>query len=78
MEIVHPRCCGLDVHKKTVVACVLVTQPDASVDRQVRTFNTMTVDLLALSDWLNSLGVTHIRSGVDWRVLAAGIQCPRR
>ena len=70
MEIVHPRCCGLDVHKKTVVACVLLTQPDGSVDRQLRTFNTMTIDLLALSDWLTSLGVSHIAlesTGVYWR-----------
>ena len=70
MEIVHPRCCGLDVHKKTVVACVLLSQPDGSVDRQVRTFPTMTEDLLALSDWLSSLGVSHVAlesTGVYWR-----------
>jgi len=70
MEIVHPRCCGLDVHKKTVVACVLLSQPDGSVDRQVRTFTTMTEDLLALSDWLSSLRVSHVAlesTGVYWR-----------
>jgi transposase len=70
MEIVHPRCCGLDVHKKTVVACVLLTQVDGSVDRHVRTFNTMTADLLALSDWLSSLRVGHVAlesTGVYWR-----------
>ena len=70
MEIVHPRCCGLDVHKKTVVAGVLLTQADGSVDRQVRTFNTMTPDLLALSDWLSSLQVSHVAlesTGVYWR-----------
>ena len=70
MQVVHARCCGLDVHKKTVVACVLVTQDDGVVQRQVRTFGTMTVDLLALSDWLSSWSVTHVAmesTGVYWR-----------
>ena len=70
MQVVHERCCGLDVHKKTVVACVLITQPEGAVQREVRTFKTMTVDLLALSDWLSRLGVTHVAlesTGVFWR-----------
>jgi len=70
MEIVHARCCGLDVHKKSVVACVLISQPDGLIERQVRTFKTMTGDLLELADWLNSLGVTHVAlesTGVYWR-----------
>jgi transposase len=60
VEIVHARCCGLDVHKKSVVACVLISEPDGALKRQVRTFKTMTADLLALGDWLASLGVTQI------------------
>ena len=60
MDVVHARCCGLDVHKKTAVACVLITADDGGMDRQVRTFSTMTADLLALADWLSSLGVTHV------------------
>src|SRR5438128_8604103 len=70
MEIVHTRCCGLDVHKKTVVACVLISQADGLIERQIRTFRTMTVDLLALADWLSSLNVTHVAlesTGVYWR-----------
>jgi transposase len=70
MEIVQARCCGLDVHKKSVVACVLTSQPDGLIERQVRTFKTMTADLLELADWLNSLGVTHVAlesTGVYWR-----------
>ena len=70
MEIVHTRCCGLDVHKRTVVACVLTSQADGLIERQVRTFKTMTVDLLALADWLSSLSVTHVAlesTGVYWR-----------
>jgi hypothetical protein len=43
----------LDVHKNSVVACVLITTPDGRVDRHVRTFKTMTADLLALGDWLS-------------------------
>jgi hypothetical protein len=50
MQVVHARCCGLDIHKKTVVACVLLTGPNGHVHREVRTFGTMTIDLLALSD----------------------------
>src|SRR5207244_8723511 len=69
MEIVHSRCCGLDVHKKTVVACALLTQADGSVERQVRTFGTMTADLLALTDWLSSLGVSHVALEDEERTL---------
>lgn len=70
MQVVHTRCCGLDVHKKTVIACVLITDADGPVRRLVRTFGTMTADLLALADWLTSLGVTHVAvesTGVYWR-----------
>ncbi len=70
MQIIHQRCAGLDVHKKTVVACVLITQPDGSVEKHTATFGTMTPDLLALSDWLKGHGVTHAAmesTGVYWR-----------
>ena len=70
MQVMHERCCGLDVHKKTVVACVLVTASDGRVERAIRTFGTMTRDLLALSDWLDQFGVTHVvleSTGVYWR-----------
>ena len=70
MQVVHERCCGLDVHKKSVVACVLLTQADGSVQRRVRTFGAMTADLLALSDWLAGLGIEQIAlesTGVYWK-----------
>jgi transposase len=70
MQVVYPRCAGLDVHQKTVVACVLLTAPDGTVTRNLATFGTMTADLLALHDWLARLGVTHIAlesTGVYWR-----------
>ncbi len=70
MQVVHARCCGIDVHKRSVVACVLLTQPDGAVRRHTATFGTMTADLLALHDWLGRYGVTHIAmesTGVYWR-----------
>ncbi len=70
MQVVHARCCGVDVHKKTVVACVLLTEERGHVEREVRTFGTMTADLVALSDWLTERGVTYVAmesTGVYWR-----------
>ncbi len=70
MQVVHERCCGLDVHKKTVVACVLVTRPDGTLHKTVRTFSTMTAGLLALADWLDTLRVEQIAmesTGVYWQ-----------
>jgi transposase len=70
MDLIHARCAGLDVHKKTVVACVRLIGPDGRVDRQVRTYRTMTTDLIALADWLDACGVTHVAmesTGVYWK-----------
>ena len=50
MERVIERCCGLDVHKKTVVACVRVPGRTSAREQQVRTFGTTTAELLALRD----------------------------
>lgn len=70
MQVVYPRCCGLDIHKKSIVACVLLTDPDGTLHRFVRTFGTMTADLLGLDDWLGFHQVTHVAmesTGVLWR-----------
>lgn len=70
MEVVYACCCGLDVHKKTVVACVLMLPPTGVLQKEVRTFSTMTQDLLALADWLTDCGVTHVAmesTGVYWK-----------
>ncbi|HEV2457606.1 MAG TPA: IS110 family transposase [Ktedonobacterales bacterium] len=70
MQLVHERCAGLDVHKRTVVACVLITQPEGTCQRAVRTFSTMTADLLALGDWLDALRISVVAresTGVYWR-----------
>ena len=65
MEVINERCCGLDVHKKTVVACVITPQ-----GRETRTFRTMTNSLLDLADWLVEQGITHTAmesTGVYWK-----------
>ncbi len=65
MQVVYERCCGLDVHKKSVVACVMT--PDS---QQTRTFGTTTRQLVALSEWLGEGGVTHVAmesTGVYWK-----------
>ena len=60
MQVMYSHCAGLDVHKKTVVACCRLAQPDGTLTTHVRTFSTMTVGILALVDWLLSLAVTHV------------------
>jgi transposase len=65
MEIFYAVCCGLDVHAKTVVACLIV-----SGKKTTRTFSTMTEDLLQLADWLLEAGCTHVAmesTGVYWK-----------
>src|SRR5262249_56291258 len=69
MQVVHHRCAGLDVHKRTVVACVLVTQPDGGARPTVRTFGTMTGALTAMSEWLREQQVERVvleSTGVFW------------
>ena len=60
MQVLYPCCCGLDIHKKFVVACVLTTNAEGHVQKERRTFSTMTHDLLALLDWLHAVGCTHV------------------
>ncbi len=69
MQVIHPRCAALDVHKKTVVTTIMLTQPDGTVQKRTRTSATMTSDLLALDDWLkqNEIEVIALEStGVYW------------
>jgi transposase len=68
MEVLYPRCAGLDVHKDTVVACVRCVSPPEH--REVRTFATTTSGLLALGEWLASHQCTHVAmeaTGVYWK-----------
>src|SRR5262245_58375241 len=69
MEVVYPRCAGLDVHKESVVACVRCVEA-GEIKREVRTFGTTTAELLALATWLALQGVTHVAmeaTGVYWK-----------
>ena len=70
MDVVYTHCCGLDVHKKTVAACLITSTAGAEPVKEIRTFGTMTADLLALADWLQEAGCTHVAmesTGVYWR-----------
>jgi transposase len=70
MEVLYRCCAGLDVHKATVVACLLRTAEGGRSSKELRTFGTMTEDLLALADWLQAAGCTHVAmesTGVFWK-----------
>jgi transposase len=72
MDAVYERCCGLDVHQKTVVACVLVAGGGKRIHKEIRTYRTMTDDLLELGDWLERMGVQTVAmeaTGVYWQPL---------
>jgi transposase len=70
MHVLFERCAGLDVHKQTVVACQLIASPTGPPQRTIRSFGTTTAELLRLSDWLSTAGVTHVAmesTGVYWK-----------
>ena len=69
MEVLHPHCAGLDVHKDSVVACAR-HMVDGDVKREVRSFKTTTKGLMALSEWLSAEGCMHVvmeATGVYWK-----------
>jgi transposase len=75
MEVTHPRCCGLDIQKRRVVACVLASGTGSQVQKEIRTFGTMTDELQTLGDWLAEQGVSHVAmeaTGVVRREVAIG------
>jgi len=70
MQTLYPRVAGLDVHKITIVACVRNVDARGRIEEDVRTFGTMTDDLLVLADWLATHNVTHVAmesTGVLWK-----------
>jgi len=70
MQVVYERCAGLDVHKRTVVACATTPKADGHPQKDRQTFSTMTVEICQMRDWLKSLGVTHVAmesTGVFWK-----------
>lgn len=65
MQVLFERCCGMDVHKKTITACMIT--PDGE---EVKTFGTMTIDILRLVDWLKNKNCTNVAmesTGVYWK-----------
>ena len=70
MRIIDERCCGLDVHNKSIMVCWLTPDERGGTRQQVRRFRTITRDLLELADWLTGNGVTHVEmesTGVYWK-----------
>jgi transposase len=70
MQRVYERCCGLDVHSKSVVACLRTPGERRQPQKEVRTFGTTTPELLRLADWLLQAGCTHVAmesTGVYWK-----------
>ena len=71
MDVIYERCCGVDVHKRSVVACLIVAGTNGEPRKEIKTFGTMTQDLLELSDWLAAAGCTHVAmesTGVYWKL----------
>jgi len=69
MDVLHPRCCGLDVHKSSISACILLRET-GRVQKHQRRFGAMTQDLHELAEWLRQFGVTQVAmesSGVYWK-----------
>jgi transposase len=70
MEVLHARCCGIDIHKKSITVCVLIQEAGRKEQKHLREFGTTTSEILSCADWLRSLGVTHVAmesTGVYWR-----------
>ena len=70
MQVIHRCCCGLDVHKKLIVACLIRFNEAGSPQKEIRYCTTMTKAILVLGDWLTSAECTHVAmesTGVYWR-----------
>jgi transposase len=70
VDVLYTHCCGLDVHKRTVVACLVTPGPTGQPVKTVRTFGTMTDELLTLADWLAAADCAHVAmesTGVYWQ-----------
>jgi len=70
MQVVYERCCGLDIHQKTVVGCRLLTQQQGTIEKAIRTFATTTSGLIELDHWLTEGQVEQVAlesTGIYWR-----------
>lgn len=77
METIVERCCGLDVHKSIIVACVLIGEPGKRARKQVRQFRALSAELAKLRAWLSEEGVTHVAmeaTGVYWVPVYAALE----
>lgn len=77
MQVVYPRCAGLDVHKKDIYGCTVVMDERGKKHQEIRRFGAMTRDLLDLADWLKGHGVTQVAmeaTGVYWRPVWAVLE----
>jgi len=69
MHVLYPRCCGIDVHKASISACILIQGPGGK-ERHLRRFGTMTHNIAELADWLAAHGVTNVAmesTGIYWK-----------
>src|SRR5919199_3648333 len=70
MQVLYQRCCGLDVHKKSITACLITPGTDSKFHKQTRTYGTTTPELLELLDWLVQSECTHVAmesTGSYWK-----------
>jgi transposase len=77
MQVVHERCAGLDIHKKSVYGCAIWPGEKGDKQQEIRSFGTVTAELLRLADWLREHGVTHVAmeaTGVFWRPVWAVLE----
>ncbi len=72
MEVIYEKCCGIDVHKKTATACIMISNGNRIIKKEIRTYTTMTCDIEKMRDWFKEEGVAHIAiesTGIYWRPL---------
>jgi hypothetical protein len=77
MQVVHERCAGLDVHKKNVYGSIVVLEDNNKKKQEVRSFGTMTADLVKLAEWLREHPITHVAmeaTGGFWRPVWAVLE----
>ncbi|MDF2607954.1 MAG: family transposase [Bacillales bacterium] len=70
MDILLTKCAGLDVHREQIVVCTLIGESDEYIQKEIKTFPTMTKDLYLLLQWLENKGITHLAmesTGVYWK-----------
>jgi hypothetical protein len=70
MDVLYSHCCGLDIHKKLVVTCLVTPDAAAQPRKEVRSFGRMSADVLQLAGWLTAAGCTHAAmesTGVYWK-----------